>query len=249
MDAAIDAARLAPAGVAAQGRGGVVAKTCGAAACDAPLRHVFRYNFARRPDGSWPAVAVDWREATSSVRGSLVPSATKCVLAVALVFEAFVPSAAMSYSGASAFFNKTFVVTFDLGPNYQLIAGHSNVEFRFYVSSDGEVFFYSPSTEKPACSRDNRSITKVNQVTTTSRVCNGVSVTTTSSVNITGDVLTYTETQTQLAASPASRNKSAGSRAYSFRFDGRKCEALRYIVEGILMSPVSCLVEDGNTAG
>jgi hypothetical protein len=178
-----------------------------------------------------------------------VQSATKYLLSAALLIGALVPSAAVSYGGAAAFFNKTFVVTFDLGPNYQLIAGRSNVEFRFYVSPDGEVSFYSPSAEKAGCFVNSRSTTKANQVTTTSRVCGGVSVTTTSSVHIAGDVLTYTETQAQPGTALASRNKSAGSRAYSFRFDGRTCEALRYIVEGILMSPVSCQVDDGNTAG
>jgi hypothetical protein len=153
----------------------------------------------------------------------------------------------MSYGGANAFFNKTFVVTFDLGPNYQLIAGDSNVESRFYVSSDGEVFFHPASTEKPGCSGSDRAATKVNEIKTTLHTCDEVSVTTTSSVSIFGDVLTYTETR--LVTSPASRNKSRTQRAYSFRFDGRNCEALRYIVEGILMSPVSCRVEDGNAAG
>jgi hypothetical protein len=153
----------------------------------------------------------------------------------------------MSYGGANAFFNKTFVVTFDLGPNYQLIAGDSNVESRFYVSSDGEVSFYPASTERTGCSGSGGPTTKVNQIRTTSHICDEVFVATTSSVNIDGDILTYTETR--LVTSSASRNKSRTQRAYSFRFDGRTCEDLRYIVEGILMSPVSCRVEDGNTTG
>ena len=164
-----------------------------------------------------------------------------------MLIGAVVPAASVSCAGASAFFNKTFVVTFDLGPNYQLIAGHSNVEYRFYVSSDGEVFFHPASTEKTGCSGSGGPTTKVNQVTTTSHTCDGVSVATTSSVSIDGNVLTYTETR-QLT-SQASKNKSRSQRAYSFRFDGRNCEALRYIVEGILMSPVSCRVEEGNTDG
>ena len=174
-------------------------------------------------------------------------SAATCVLSVAILAGAIVPAATTPYGGASAFFNKTFVVTFDLGLNYQLIAGDSNVESRFYVSSDGEVFFYPDSTEKSDCSGSGGPATRVNQVRTTSHICNGVSVVTTSSVNISGDVLTYTETR--LVTSPSAKNTSRTQRAYSFRFDGRTCEALRYIVEGILMSPVSCSVEDGNTAG
>jgi hypothetical protein len=176
-----------------------------------------------------------------------VQSATKCVSSVALLIGALIASASMSYGSANAFFNKTFVVTFDLGPNYQMIAGNSNVEARFYVSSDGEVFFYPGSTEKTGCFGSGGPTTKVNQIKTTSHVCDEVSVATTSSVSIDGNVLTYTETR--LVTSSASRNKSRTQRAYSFRFVGRKCEALRYIVEGILMSPVSCRVENGNTAG
>lgn len=174
-------------------------------------------------------------------------AATKSIVSIAILTGALAPATSAPYNAASAFLNKTFVVTFDLGPNYQLIAGRSNVEVRFYVSSDGEVFFHPDSTENAGCSGNSGSTTRVNQVATTSRVCNGASVTTTSSVNIGGDVLTYTETR--LGPAPTPKNRSAGSRAYSFRFDGRTCEALRYIVEGILMSPVSCSVENGNTAG
>ena len=174
-------------------------------------------------------------------------AATKSIVSIAMLIGAVVSAAAAPYNTASAFLNKTFVVTFDLGPNYQLIAGRSNVEVRFYVSPDGEVFFHPDSTENTGCSEIDGSTTRVNQLATTKRVCNGVSVITTSSVNIAGDVLTYTETR--LGTSPTPKNRSAGSRAYSFRFNGRTCEALRYIVEGILMSPVSCSVDDGDTAG
>ena len=160
-------------------------------------------------------------------------AATKSVVSIAILTAALAPATAAPYNAARAFLNKTFVVTFDLGPNYQLIAGRSNVAFRFYVSPDGEVFFHPDPAENTGCSGNSGPTTRVNQVATTSHVCGGVSVTTTSSVHIAGDVLTYTETR--LSTLPASKNKS-GSRAYSFRFDGQRCEALRYIVEGITMT-------------
>lgn len=171
---------------------------------------------------------------------------TKYLLSAALLIGAFIPAASVSYGGANTFIDKTFVVTFDLGPNYQMIARHSNVAFRFYVSSDATVSFYSTSTEKTGCPGNNRS-TQLNQSATTSRECDGISDTTTSHVRIVGDILTYTETQ--FVTSSVSKKTSSVRRGYSFRVDGRTCEAMQYIIEGIAMSPVSCQVEDGNTAG
>jgi hypothetical protein len=156
----------------------------------------------------------------------------------------FGPAASASYGGANAFFDKTFVVTFDLGLNYQLIARHSNVAFRFYVSSDGTVSFYATSAEKTGCPGNSGSTTKLGQSATTSRECDGISDTTTSHVRILGDILTYTETQ--FVTTSVSRRTSSVRRGYAFRFDGRTCQAIQYIVEGIQMSPVSCQVEDGN---
>jgi len=176
-----------------------------------------------------------------------VRAPTKYLLSAALLIGASIPAASVSYGGANAFFNKTFVVTFDLGPNYQMIASHSNVAFRFYVSSDGTVSFDPTSTGKTGCPENNRSTTRLNQSATTSRECDGMSDTTTSHVRILGDILTYTEAQ--FVTSSVSRRTSSVRRGYSFRFDGRTCEAIQYIVEGIAMSPVSCQVEDGNTAG
>jgi len=174
---------------------------------------------------------------------------TKYVLSAAILTGAFVPAAAAFYGTAKPFFNKTFAVTFDLGSNHQLIAGYSNVELRFYVSDEGTVFFYPASTEKTGCFANRRSPiqTQVNQSTTTSRECDGMTDMTTSRVDVLGDILTYTETQS--VTSWATRRKLTVRRGYSLRFNGSSCEALRYIVEGIAMAPVSCQVADGNTAG
>lgn len=172
---------------------------------------------------------------------------TKYLRSAALLTGALIPAASVAYGGEDAFFNKTFIVTFDLGPNYQLIARHSNVAFRFYVSSDGTVSFYATPTDRIGCPGNGGSTTKLGQSATTSRECDGISDTTTSRVRIVENVLTYTEAQ--FVTSSVSRKTSSVRRGYSFRFSGRTCEAIQYIVEGIAMSPVSCQVEDGHTSG
>lgn len=181
------------------------------------------------------------------VREQRVRAPTKYLLSAALLIGAFIPAASVSYGRADVFFDKTFVITFDLGPNYQMIARDSNVAFRFYVSSNGTVSFYAASTERTGCPGNNRSTAQLNQSATTSRECDGISDTTTSHVRIAEDVLTYTEAQ--FVTSSVSGKTSSVRRGYSFRFTGRTCQAIQYIVEGIAMSPVSCQVEDGDTAG